>query len=61
MIMDIRIKEWQLRNELELFADFLEEEEKYNNRLSMIDNDEIVELYLIRRRLLYERLKMSEI
>lgn len=59
--MDLRIKEWQLRNELELFADFLEEEEKYNNRLSMMDNDEIVELYLIRRRLLYERLKMSDV
>ena len=60
MIMDIRIKEWQLRNELELFADFLEEEEKYNNRLSELGNDEIVELYLIRRRLLYERLKMID-
>ena len=58
--MDLRIKEWQLRNELELFADFLEEEEKYNNRISMIDNDEIVELYLIRRRLLHERLKMID-
>ena len=60
MIIDIRIKEWQLRNELELFADFLEEEEKYNNRLSELGNDEIVELYLIRRRLLYERLKMID-
>jgi len=59
--MDTRIKEWQLRIELELYEEWKQDEEKYNNRLSRLDNDEIVELYLIRRRLLYERLKMSDV
>jgi hypothetical protein len=58
--MDTRIREWQLKIELELLLEWYEEECKYNNRINRLDNDEIVELYLIRRRLLLERLKMSE-